>query len=332
MYTVGFGEVLADIMTINPFIRTIPSASAILDTSNFTFAAVTFGKDANGFNYHGHTIETSSAGLVNSGILVATSYASPSVSSYYFSATYNQFSSTYSSIPNYPSIYDRRLERNSTDTNFISSAIVGSWNPSDLGHYLNPAIDSNYSSVWNVIGGYPPGGNSSTYMLRDTSGNIIISGTLSGVYNEYGLVDKNGFITINPSAAKSSTVNIQDILQGPTLLSTTIQQPGEFGLVIVPMYGDGAALALFGGITHLGVWCLDIKRMLSEGLTPPYSWNNLNNTRKYKLVAKYSFWDNLMTHDDFIVAADTFSGLESALNLGFGIIPGPQFSVFFNLQ
>ena len=46
MYLQGFGEILADVMTVNPALSELPSASSILDASNYTFQAITFGKDA----------------------------------------------------------------------------------------------------------------------------------------------------------------------------------------------------------------------------------------------------------------------------------------------
>ena len=42
MFTQGFGEVLTDLLTTNPALADLPSASAILDTSNYTFNAITF--------------------------------------------------------------------------------------------------------------------------------------------------------------------------------------------------------------------------------------------------------------------------------------------------
>jgi hypothetical protein len=53
--------------------------------------------------------------------------------------------------------------------------------------------------------------------------------------------------------------------------------------------GDCGTLNLFGGVYHLGVWCLDIKEMLKQGYSPPYSFNPLNNIRKYRLFAKKTF-------------------------------------------
>ena len=58
MFTKGFGEILVDALTVNPALQELPSVSAILDTSNYTFNAITYGKDAEGYNFHGHTISS----------------------------------------------------------------------------------------------------------------------------------------------------------------------------------------------------------------------------------------------------------------------------------
>ena len=60
MITQGFGEILTDVMTVNPALESLPTASSILDASNYTFQAVTFGKEAAGFNgFHAHAIVSS---------------------------------------------------------------------------------------------------------------------------------------------------------------------------------------------------------------------------------------------------------------------------------
>ena len=52
----GAGELIVDVMTANRSLSGIPSASAILDTSNYTLHAISYGKDADGFRNHAHKI------------------------------------------------------------------------------------------------------------------------------------------------------------------------------------------------------------------------------------------------------------------------------------
>lgn len=316
MLTQAFGEVLTDILTINPAIRTIPSASAILDTSNFTFNAVTFGKDAKGFRYHAHVVSSVDELWpiipyplkVNNGNVLALRGNSISPSSYHSSAVGLLLSSIYNSVPQYPSIYDIKLESGETlsDVQYgISSfslqlGLAAPGDPSliassNVGHYINAAIHDNiiYSQLWNVIGSYPPSGNSARYILLDNSGSFVLSGNLSGSFNSKQIVDKLGFIKINEA------INVSSVSGGPYVISgTNFQSDPNVILGIKLERGDAVALALFGGVKHIGVWCLDLKEMLKLGLNPPYTWNYLNNNRKYKLVAKVTFWDDILYNED----------------------------------
>lgn len=330
MLTQGFGELLTDILTVNPAIKSIATASSILDTSNYTFNAVTLGKDAQGFLQHGHSLFVENFSFVeafidptkwsnytvfNDSFITTLRYNTQSPSSYFVSSTHIQLSGgaqPYYSIPNYPSIYDNRLERGSTKT---SVELYRSTVYEDFGHYINPAADTEnlssilpqlsatyYSSLWNVVG-YPPSGNVGKFRLLSSITAFTTpatSGNLSGVFNSQRVMDKRGFIKINEA------LNVTSLSAGPYVISSTnfLTVPGvTIGVGI--QRGDAVALALLGGVNHIGVWCLDLKEMLKSGLNPPYSWNYLNNTRKYKLVAKVTFWDNILYHED----VSTNSGL-----------------------
>jgi hypothetical protein len=320
MFTQGLAEVIVDALTINPAIKLIPSASAILDASNFTFNAITYGKDGDGFKFHAHAVSSFNSGVYNDGYVLMVRRNSVSPSSYHSSATHQFFSATYNSIPSYPAVNDTRLERKSTVTNVLSQ---------DFGHYINAAIDPSLSSVWNVVGSFPPSGNSGKYMLVDSAGGFVMSGNLSGVYNSNRIVDKNGFVKINELPGSATVA--ESISAGPYISTApTFSAQPIINMAVVPQLGDGAALAAFGGINHLGVWCLDLKAMLASGLTPPFAWDNLNNTRKYKLVAKVTSWSDLLHHDDvteaglqllFLINSKSFSGYKSLLVEGFNNLP-----------
>lgn len=327
MFTQGFAELLTDILTVNPAIRSIPSASSILDTSNYTFNAVTFGKDDNGFLYHAHVTSSINESwwpfypapvppeltgiwplIVNGGNILAIRGNSTSPSSYHSSATHALLSSIYNSIPNYPSIYDNRLERGNALSEMqyrisgVNSSVfnITPGDPSlivssNVGHYINAVVFNNilYSSLWNVIGGYPPSGQVSKYLLFDNSGSFVLSGNLSGVFNSKQIVDKLGFIKINEA------INVTSVSSGPYITSGSNFNSNPAVILGVKLErGDAVALTLFGGVKHIGVWCLDLKQMLKSGLNPPYTWNYLNNNRKYKLVAKVTFWDDLLYNQD----------------------------------
>lgn len=306
MFVQGFGEVLTDIMTVNPAFAELPSASSILDTSNYTFQAVTFGKDAEGFIHHAHAVSTtqyvngdpvSGASGYDSGILTVINYGSDiasGASSYIVSSTYTQFSSTYNSMPNDPSPLDTRLERGSTLSTNLSSYIYASALP-DLGHYVNAILDSQLSSIWNKVGAFAP---SSGYEvnLYDKDKSFVLSIDVSGNFNTSGLMDKYGYLTVSPS----SVTNSPDYTQGACLVSSLVAHPSEGALFlnISVAGGDALTLSFFGSIKHIGVYCLDLSEMLSSGLTPPFTWSALNNNRKYKLVAKSTILDDPLQFKD----------------------------------
>ena len=319
MFVQGFGEVLTDILTVNPALSELPSVSSILDTSNYTFQAVTFGKDAGGFVQHSHTVSStqyvdgesvSGASSYDSGFLNIINYGSDvasGASSYVVSSTYGQFISTYNSVPNDPSPLDTRLERGSTLSTNLSDYQYASALP-DSGHYSNAILDSQLSAIWNKVGAYAPSGGAE-YRFHDKDKNFIFSGVVSGVFNKDSVIDKNGFITTCPSSVQQ--------LEGIALVSNSNHETGSLvlssaSLGIAPSAGslvvsnrvasgDAITLVSFGSVKHVGVYCLDLKDMLASGLIPPYSYDALNNNRKYKLVAKSTILDNPLFHRDLIL-------------------------------
>tara|TARA_R110000782_G_scaffold76532_4_gene152284 strand:- start:888 stop:1973 length:1086 start_codon:yes stop_codon:yes gene_type:complete len=348
MYLQAFGEVLTDALTVNPILVDIPSASAILDASNYTFQAVTLGKDAQGFNKHSHTVSGDLvAGVANDGVLLVYSQETNGASSYSVANTHSVLSATYaSSLPNSPWITDSRLERGNTRHLEIGSS-------QDLGHYANVAISNSFAEVgqaapsatWNVVGGYAPSGAVHDYLFLDMDGSGMFSGTLSGYYNTYGIVDVDGYITVNPTGRANDDLDAYN--EGSYVVSGAGLQPGGLFLKTRLMRGDAACLAAFGGVNHIGIYCLDLKAMLAGGLTPPYTFSALNNPRSYKLVAKVTTVDNMLKHTDCDATAALggyHSGFEHILNTNADVSPlapgvaffdtndGQVLSCFFQLQ
>lgn len=320
MFVQGFGEVLTDALTVNPALADLPSASSILDTSNFTFQAVAFGKDAAGFTQHSHAISsiqyvngdsTQGASAYDNGLLTIINYASDATSgasSYIPSGTYLKFLSTYDSVPNYPSVTDTRLERGSTlneNLRGVTSQYQYASALPDLGHYANPALDSQLSAVWNKIGGFAPSGAATTYGYafynKDLS-NIYV-GNVSSFFNGNQLMDKDGYLTISPSSVSQNPATTDDdYTQGSVIVSSTTDSrtPSEGRMILKSRFfqGDAVSMAAFGGVKHVGVYCVDLKEMLNSSLIPPYGWDALNNIRKYKLVAKVTILDDAFYNRD----------------------------------
>lgn len=329
MFVQGFGKLLADIMTVNPYFSRVESASAILDASNYTFQAITFGKDAEGYQHHAHTILSQSGSIYNSGVLAVKVYNTVSPSSYHSSATKAYLSSTYDYIPNYPKYYDTRLERGSTLTNVSST--------SNVGHYLNLANSnvSSTSSLWNVVGGFAPS-TPQTYYLLSSNDTLITSGTLpAGFFNYYGLMDQNGFLKMTGKTADEIQGTDPDDISywntGAVVTASGIAQ-GNVEVKVSLHAADLACMAAFGGLNHIGIWCFDLKQMISEGVNPPYTWNHLNTNRKYRLVGKVTFLDDLLYHKDNGANSGFYYYLVDAANNISAGAEGPEYILNIKLS
>ena len=50
----GAGEIVVNMLTTTPSLSAIPDSRYILDTSNYTIQAISFGKDREGYKHHAH--------------------------------------------------------------------------------------------------------------------------------------------------------------------------------------------------------------------------------------------------------------------------------------
>jgi len=298
----GAGKLIVDVLTAERSLASISSASAILDASNYTIQAVSFGKDADGFKFHAHKILNPSAQSVipsNTAIKVV-SYQPLTASSYHTSATEISLEHIYRILPESPSPLNTRLESKSTLPNYSSGVV-------DIGHCLNSAVSINLSSHAHLIGCFAPSGHGFKYWAVSSelspSTSVIYSGTLYSNFNEYKLMDSSGFLTFASGDATYHATLTNDNTKGAVRLIEAGTFPNKVTYKIYIAQGDAGSLSLFGGLYHIGLWYLDLKTLLSEGKTPPYSFNYLNNIRKYKLFAKKTFNKNLLTVNDFGVSS-----------------------------
>jgi len=310
----GAGELIVDVMTANRSLASIPSASAILDASNYTFHAISYGKDADGFRNHAHTILSPSSTKT----IKVKSYDAVTVSSYHTSSTASALADTYKLLPRYPSPLDRRLELNSTVTTYSSGV-------PDVGQCLNSVINPSLSAYSHLIGCFPASAPTTYWMVSsvlNTTGSVIFSGTLSSFYNYYSLMDTSGFLTFAPgyAAAQNALWDAADYTKGVVRACKT-SFPEKINMGWRLNNGDAGGLLLFGGLYHIGLWYLDLKEMLKQGYYPPYSFNTLNNIRKYKLFAKKTFNKDLLYLNDagglsaFKTYFDSASALRTAVTI-----------------
>lgn len=287
------GNHIVDIMTTNRSLANIPSASAILDTSNYTFHAITYGKDAYGFKNHAHKIISPSENV----IIKVVSYNENTVSSYHISATAIATSDLYKLYPSSPTPMDTRLESKSTLPVYSSGV-------KDVGHCINSVISPQLYSKSHLIGCFPAASGTNYWIVSsdiNATNSKIVTGTLFGDYNLHSKMDSSGYLTFFPGNATEQLYNYDQNrwTSGVMRLAPTSLFPNS---IIIQWYlspGDAGSLLLFGGVTHIGLWTLDLKSMLKAGYYPPYNFNALNNLREYKLFAKKTFNQDLLTLDDF---------------------------------
>ena len=136
------GEVLAEAMTVSPSLSGIASASSILDASNYTIQAISFGKSADSYaalstNAHLMYANIKHYACVRTGAAKNDNAVTPHVV-LAVQASDTGSSATFvptSLLSNEPSPTDTRLERGSTavsGTDPYSALIDSVWNPADL--------------------------------------------------------------------------------------------------------------------------------------------------------------------------------------------------------
>ena len=226
----GAGEIIVDMLTTTPSLSGIESASAILDTSNYTIQAMTFGKDREGYKRHAHTDtwsgldfswSTGASGgatpLLFSGAMVfVSSNNNPAggVSSYFPSGV------SYNILPSFPSPNDTKLEVNSEtllNTLVTQSNTYASQYPSasatviqntvstsaynEIGHNTNVLLDE-------IAGGFAPKGDDSTLGLGLIQGAFPRggAGTPAGIFSGVGQLT-TGVAPTNKSFVVGTSAN-----------------------------------------------------------------------------------------------------------------------------
>ena len=230
----GAGEIIVDMLTTTPSLSGVESASAILDTSNYTIQAMTFGKDREGYKRHAHTDSwsgldyswsTGASGgptpgqLLFSGAMVFTSSnANPvgGVSSYFPSG------SSYNIMPRAPIPTDSKLELNSetllntlvTQSNTYASQYpstsatviqdtVNTSGYNEIGHNTNVLLDE-------IAAGFAPKGGT-----HSTLGVGLIQGAFPRGYQAGGtpaaIFSSVGQLSTGLAAGAQNLANLGDI-------------------------------------------------------------------------------------------------------------------------
>ena len=164
----GASELLADIFTVSPTYATIPSASSLLDTSNYTIQAISFGKGNNAYGRNAHYYTDVKDTFINSlGQLCIVTSSNPVLSGVAQLAT-----SAYTpdiDLPEYPSPTDSLLGTASKVTGVTSSLET---------YTVLAGQNVNYLSVNNTSGLYSNSSALSEQLLGVTTSSNAIGSIL----------------------------------------------------------------------------------------------------------------------------------------------------------
>jgi hypothetical protein len=306
----GASEIIADMLSypITDDIENSPIFSSNLNPSNFSIAAVSFGKSQGVY-------------LSTDKLITAAHYYAPSLSSYYSFPSnpilaHTEPSFLLSGCIRLPSSIvntnisqnDTKLEPSSTtmaeravELSSVFSGVV------DYGHNKNyMALGKTASSTF--LGCYAPSAGCDIQILTPTSG-FILSGSVdgAGTYNALGAMDVDGFLKVeyasNTNGYTMAVVkNVNSLGNDITTVAGVASHPAISVEILMPP-ADVKICHLYGGITTLGLWGIDLTESLnSVGGQTPFPWIN-NETkkspRKYKLFAKKSLTKNLLHVEDY---------------------------------
>jgi hypothetical protein len=313
----GASELLADIFTVSPTYATIPSASSLLDTSNYTIQAISFGKGNNAYGRNAHYYTDVKDTFINSlGQLCIVTSSNPVLSGVAQLAT-----SAYTpdiDLPEYPSPTDILLGTASKVTGVTSGletyTVLAGQNVNYLsvnntsGLYSNSSalseqllgVTTSSNAIGSILGCYPDSsanGGSNFYMFSSVDGsantdlaNLTFSGTLSGGFNSASSMDHLGFVNMIMSSVQDSTYSLSSSYSGLTISAgSDFSSTGEVLYEVMIASGDARGSNLYGGISTMGLWSIDGKSSMVAGNSPPFTFNTLNTNRTYKLFSRKVF-------------------------------------------
>ena len=316
----GAGQLLADIMSVSPSLSGVEdhATSSILDASNYRINAISFGTGKDAFRANAHALGEDSleqltgsrrtnhiGGLV--GMLAVNSL--PDNPGLGFPAIIG--------LPDSPNPTMTVLEEdtgvssqltnsagsgtavssitpgNGQLTNFLPSAIYSAT-------YQGTAFDDSLSAcVAASLMGCFPDGSSTPYTAaagqiayRPTGASEVFRTTDGGFFNEVSSMDLSGFVNMVMSSVPhggAAGLNFSGGASGLCLSAPAEETNEGFPFVEYTVSfasGDCTYAHAYGGITHLGLWTIDMEQSLLNGNTPPFAFSVLNNPRKYRLFCR----------------------------------------------
>lgn len=282
----GAAQTIAEAMTISPSLSSIATASSILDASNYTIQAVSFGKAASGYIKNAHDVLND---------LVKQTYAATSALVGYVSG---------STLSSYTPPLDFPCHPNPEHTT-LACLSIDPFSLVSLGEYQQ---NMNFIGVNKLQSGIPllVNAGTGTYPHRDGTtvrlifkdgtalGATVATSSLPSQINSASGMDRNGFIRkvwgTDPSAGLvvSSTV-------------ANVSTLGEVTYTVELGGGDVAMQNIYGGINIMGLWTIDVSDTITTlGKSPPFKfdWDASPASFTYRLFAKKVFLQDITENKD----------------------------------
>ena len=327
----GAGILIADLMTVSPSLSLVEdhATSSILDASNYTIQAISFGTGEEAFQSNAHAMtEDKQAQLTIAYAKFGDGdFSTSSVPAIVDLASGGSMEGSsfipHVGLPDAPSPIPTVLQTGNTApsetinkvdvssvfpgngqlTNFLPSSILSA---TMSGTLLSDPEDAYYAA--SLLGAFPEGApNLSAVILRENGSNIVEVSPVSGYFNTASSMDVSGFVNMVMSSVPSDTYSMSSTTEGLCLSAApTFAEDGIVEYSVTLAAGDVQFANAYGGIFHLGLWTIDREASIRKGNTPPYSFSVLNNPREYRLFARKGITKSLSyISDDGASAGNT---------------------------
>jgi hypothetical protein len=204
----------------------------------------------------------------------------------------------------------------SIESIFPSNGQLTNFIPSAIAFYAtqNTQLSSQLSAITaaSILGSFAPGSSTLPvgsnyhvlyYNIRSESIGTLTAAfqqlaqkvpVVGGFFNQVSSMDVSGFVNMIMSSVPAGSYQMSSTASGLCLSAdSNFSSNGVIEYSVSIASGDLVFANAYGGIYHLGLWTIDMEKSLQNGNTPPYSFNVLNNPRKYKLFCRKGLSKNL---------------------------------------
>ena len=328
MLTDGAGELLADIMTVSPSLATIEdhATSSILDTSNYTIQAISFGTGSEGFRNKAHSLGAGEENYLRVGGPVSNNFLLGNIGLYTV-ATVDATSLNFQpevGLPSSPDPTKTLLEENTSISASVGGVDVSSVVPGN-GQHVNFMPSAIFSSIFagtefddsasalvaaSLLGSFPESTALPTgaFVQRVNGGATDAQSNPGGFFNTVSSMDASGFVNMVMSSVPNPGYTMSSTSSG-LCLSANADFPsnGTVEYSVALSEEDLLQVHAYGGIYHLGLWTIDMQESLMNGNTPPFAFSVLDNPRKYRLFCRkgvskdLTYIENISAYQDLTI-------------------------------